>query len=127
MALKTNRWSRVLLAAVMVMSFVLTPGASTISALMPAPQETTAVDVPATSPDTPNQRAEAARLGKWPAQVAASQGAIQPDLHGPQRNDPAEGIPTHAYSPFDERRSREYPCPPGGCDYEAGHLLIKLA
>ncbi|MGB4978155.1 MAG: S8 family serine peptidase [Anaerolineae bacterium] len=85
------------------------------------------MDVHATSPEMPNQRAEAVRLGKWPAQVAASQGAIQPDLHGPQRNDPAEGIPTHAYSPFDERRNREYPCPPGGCDFETGHVLVKLA
>ena len=107
------------------------PAASTAVDAMPSPQETPVVDTPATtpvaSPDAPNQRAEAVRLGKWPAQVAASQGAIQPDLHGPQRNDPAEGIPAHAYSPFDERRNREYPCPPGGCDFETGQVLVKLA
>ncbi len=35
--------------------------------------------------------------------------------------------PTHAYSPFDERRNREYPCPPGGCDFVKGQVLVKLA
>jgi PKD repeat protein/subtilisin family serine protease len=54
-------------------------------------------------------------------------GAIQPDIHGPQRNDPAEGTPAHAYSPFDERRNREYPCPPGGCEFQKGQVVVKLA
>ena len=82
-----------------------------------------------------NARLDAVRQGKWPAQVAASSGAIRPSLHGPQRNDtsatlstgPAEGIPVHAYSPFDERVNREYPCPPGGCEFEPGQLVVKLA
>ncbi|MFZ4659656.1 MAG: S8 family serine peptidase [Caldilineaceae bacterium] len=65
--------------------------------------------------------------GKWPVQLAASTGAIQPTQHGPQHNDPAEGIPVHAYSPFDERNNREHPCPPGGCDAVAGQVLVKLA
>ncbi len=72
-------------------------------------------------------RLDAVRHGKWPAQLAGHAGAIQPDRHGPQRNDPAEGIPKHAYSPFDERRNREHPCPPGGCEFEKGRVVIKLA
>jgi subtilisin family serine protease len=74
----------------------------------------------------PNALVDAIRQGKWPAQVAAHSGSIRPDRHGPQRNDPAEGIPTHAYSPFDERSNREYPCPPGGCEFVPGELLVKL-
>ena len=87
------------------------------------------------SPDTadalaqpePSALVDAIRQGKWPAQVAAHSGSIRPDRHGPQRNDPAEGIPTHAYSPFDERSNREYPCPPGGCEFQKGRVLVKLA
>jgi subtilisin family serine protease len=70
---------------------------------------------------------DALRVGKYPAQLAGATGAMQPDQHGPQRTDPAEGIPVHAYSPFDERRNREYPCPPGGCAFVPGKLLVKLA
>ena len=78
-------------------------------------------------PPQPNPLLEAIRQGKWPAQLAGHSGAIRPDRHGPQRNDPAEGIPAHAYSPFDERRNREYPCPPGGCEFQKGQVLVKLA
>ncbi len=70
---------------------------------------------------------EALWQGKWPAQVASHNGWIHPDQHGPQRNDPAEGIPRHAYSPFDERRNREYPCPPGGCEVIPGRVNVKFA
>jgi len=45
--------------------------------------------------------------------------------YGPDRNDPDEGIPEHAYSPFDDLDKREV-CPPGGCDYVQGRVLIKL-
>jgi hypothetical protein len=79
------------------------------------------------APSQPNPRLEAVRHGKWPAQTASFSGAIQPDRHGPQRNDPSEGIPKHAYSPFDERRNRDYPCPPGGCQFREGQVLVKLA
>jgi len=65
--------------------------------------------------------------GKWPVQLAGATSAARPSLHGPQRSDPAEGIPVHAYSPFDERNNREYPCPPGGCNVMPGQLLLKLA
>ena len=75
----------------------------------------------------PHRLAEAVQKGKWPAQTAASRGNIRPDRHGPQRNDPAEGIPEHAYSPFAERVNREHPCPPGGCEFEPGEVLVKLA
>ena len=78
-------------------------------------------------PAQPSPLLEAIRQGKYPAQLAGHSGAIQPDIHGPQRNDPAEGIPAHAYSPFDERRNREYPCPPGGCEFQKGQVLVKLA
>jgi len=78
-------------------------------------------------PPHPNPLLEAVRQGKYPAQLASSTGAIRPDRHGPQRNDPAEGVPKHAYSPFDERVNREYPCPPGGCEFQKGRVLVKLA
>ncbi|HEY9121801.1 MAG TPA: hypothetical protein VIM80_02285, partial [Brevefilum sp.] len=45
--------------------------------------------------------------------------------YGPDRNDPDEGIPDHAYSPFDDLDKREV-CPPGGCDYLVGKVLIKF-
>lgn len=51
---------------------------------------------------------------------------VQASQYGPDRNDPAEGIPTHAYSPFENMDEREV-CPPGGCDYVAGRLLVKFA
>ena len=81
------------------------------------------------APDRTSDNAlpEALRLGTWPAQTVGATGDIRPDVHGPQRTDPAEGIPTHAYSPFDERRNREYPCPTGGCEFETDHVLVKLA
>lgn len=44
---------------------------------------------------------------------------------GPNRNNPDEGIPDHAYSPFDDPETREA-CPSGGCDYVSGRVLIKL-
>ncbi len=142
MALKTSQWFRILLTAVLISGFVMAPLANTGVEAAPAAQEdpnsdqagTTAAaqddrpaDLPAESPVALNATAEAVRLGQWPAQTATSQGAIQPDRYGPQRNDPAEGIPVHAYSPFDERHNREYPCPPGGCNFETGHVLVKLA
>ena len=107
-----------------------------------AAQGQSAVAAPALTPDAPvppapragQGRLDAVRQGKWPSQIAASTGAIRPNPHGPQRTDtsttlstgPAEGIPVHAYSPFDERRNREYPCPPGGCEFMPGQLLVKL-
>ncbi len=75
----------------------------------------------------PNLLGEAIRQGKYPAQLVGHSGDIRPDRHGPQRNDPADGIPAHAYSPFDERRNRDYPCPPGGCEFQEGRVLVKLA
>jgi len=45
--------------------------------------------------------------------------------YGPNRNIPDEGIPEHAYSPFDDPEIREA-CPFGGCDYVSGRVLIKL-
>jgi len=68
----------------------------------------------------------ALQSGEYPAQLAAVMGIFYPNRYGPQRNDPDEGIPEHAYSPFDEKNNREYPCPPGGCEYVAGQVLVKL-
>lgn len=79
------------------------------------------------APPAGSQLSQAVRDGRYPAQHVASTGDIAPNRYGPQRNDPAEGIPRYAYSPFDERNNREYPCPSGGCDYEPDQLLIKLA
>jgi len=47
--------------------------------------------------------------------------------YGPQRNDPALGVPAHAYSPFNDLDNEEATCPPGGCDAMAGLVLIKFA
>ena len=90
--------------------------------LQAAPAASTGPQPPQTNP-----LLEAIRQGKYPAQLAGYSGDIRPDRHGPQRNDPAEGIPKHAYSPFDERANREYPCPPGGCDFQKRRVLVKLA
>ena len=95
--------------------------------LMTLNSQTATADSTEPGPPQPNLLLEAIRQGKWPAQLAGHSGDIRPDRHGPQRNDPVEGIPAHAYSPFDERRNREYPCPPGGCEFEKGRVLIKLA
>lgn len=119
----------VLLCVLMVMStagLAANPGEQPAA---PAPNPTVVVS-PLSSPDPArtqmDSRLQAVREGKWPAQVASSLGNIAPDQHGPQRNDPAEGIPVHAYSPFDEKNNREYPCPPGGCEFEPGQVLVKL-
>jgi subtilisin family serine protease len=66
------------------------------------------------------------RTGKWPSQLAGPTG-VQPNRYGPQRMTKQEGIPKHAYSPFDERVNREYPCPPGGCEIQPGRIVVKLA
>jgi len=95
-----------LLGLALVLAFAIV-GTTQVFSQTVSPETT---NVPA-RPDAP---VEALRHGKWPVQLTAHSGAIRPDRHGPQRNDPAEGIPAHAYSPFDERRNREYPCPPGG-------------
>ena len=98
------------------------------SAQTQAPTIAEPVATPAVSGSDPvNALSEALRLGTWPAQTVGATGDVRPDVHGPQRTDPAEGIPTHAYSPFDERRNREYPCPPGGCEFVKGQVLVKLA
>jgi subtilisin family serine protease/murein DD-endopeptidase MepM/ murein hydrolase activator NlpD len=65
--------------------------------------------------------------GTYPTQLAGYDGSVQPTRYGPQRNDPAVGTPEHAYSPFAERNNREHPCPPGGCEMAADHVVAKLA
>jgi PKD repeat protein len=70
--------------------------------------------------------AAAIQAGDYPVQTASSLGVTLPDRFGPQRNDPAEGIPDHAYSPFDESKNSEHPCPPGGCDFVPGQVLVKF-
>ncbi len=82
--------------------------------------------VPGYSANDERPLARALYEGEYPAQLAGQTGNIRPSRYGPQRNDPAEGIPTHAYSPFDERNNREHPCPPGGCETMPGVVLVKL-
>jgi subtilisin family serine protease len=48
-----------------------------------------------------------------------------PSRYGPQRTTYEQGIPRHAYSPFD--KVEEATCPPGGCESQPGVLLVKLA
>ncbi|MEM4217163.1 MAG: hypothetical protein QXZ09_04005 [Candidatus Methanomethylicaceae archaeon] len=135
-----KRLSSLLLNCLLVLAFVMPWGLGTQAQESGQPEPTAAqagqglADATTPAPEggpsalpQPNPRLEAVRHGKWPAQLAAHSGAIQPDRHGPQRNDPAEGIPKHAYSPFDERRNRDYPCPPGGCQFREGQVLVKLA
>jgi hypothetical protein len=74
-----------------------------------------------------SELAKSLRKGGYPTQLAGQNGSIRPNRHGPYRNDPKEGIPAHAYSPFDERKNREHPCPRGGCDFVEDQVLIKLA
>jgi len=74
-----------------------------------------------------SEYAEVIHEGKFPIQLVSSTGNISPNINGPHRNDPSQGIPKHAYSPFDERNNREHPCPPEGCDFMEGQLLIKFA
>ena len=61
-----------------------------------------------------------------PYLMSLALGHTQPtSRYGPSRNNPDEGIPRYAYSPFQEPEKREV-CPPGGCDYIADQLLIKF-
>lgn len=119
-------------AALCVLMLTSAAGLAAPSEQDPAPlaPTPTLTAPPLPSPDLTatqvNARLQAVREGTWPAQVASAVGDIAPDRHGPQRNDPDEGIPVHAYSPFDERVNREYPCPPGGCEFEPGQVLVKL-
>ncbi|ABK18594.1 fervidolysin. Serine peptidase. MEROPS family S08A [Syntrophobacter fumaroxidans MPOB] len=86
-----------------------------------------AVSSPAAASPVASGLRDAVRKGKHPAQLAGHTGNIKPTRNGPHRNDPAEGVPKHAYSPFDEKNKREHPCPAGGCDSAPDHVLIKMA
>jgi len=86
-----------------------------------------AVSSPAAASPVASGLRDSIRKGKHPAQLAGQTGDVKPTRNGPYRNDPAEGVPKHAYSPFDEKNKREHPCPPGGCDSAPDHVLIKMA
>lgn len=59
-----------------------------------------------------------------PADLAAVR--AKPNQHGPFRTDPAQGIPKHAYSPFDKINAPpERPLLPGR-DFLPGRVAIKL-
>jgi len=61
-----------------------------------------------------------------PYLMSLALGTDEPESkYGPKRNLFEEGIPEHAYSPFEEVEKRET-CPQGGCDYVEGRVLIKL-
>lgn len=55
-----------------------------------------------------------------------SAGPASSSKYGPQRNDPAQGIPKNAYSPFDERFKRPEPRRPASNEYQKGQVLIKV-
>jgi subtilisin family serine protease len=62
-----------------------------------------------------------------PTDLPGATGSAQhPSQYGPARNDPAQGIPQHAYSPFDPATSTQSHCPSKGCDYAPDAVLIKL-
>ncbi|MBK8640555.1 MAG: S8 family serine peptidase [Chromatiaceae bacterium] len=62
-----------------------------------------------------------------PTDLPGATGSAQhPSQYGPARNDPAQGIPKHAYSPFDPATSTQSHCPSKGCDYAPDAVLIKL-
>ncbi len=73
-----------------------------------------------------NDRLASVQAGQYPAQLEGSTGSVAPNRYGPNHNDPAAGIPDHAYSPFDAHVNADHPCPPGGCEFEQTHVLIKL-
>jgi hypothetical protein len=50
----------------------------------------------------------------------------KPNRYGPFRNDPAQGIPKHAYSPFDDIGKPPPYTPAPGRDYKEGELVIKF-
>ena len=59
-----------------------------------------------------------------PTQMRGATGSFHfPSPHGPFRNDPEQGIPKHAYSPFNRE---EVHCPSGGCDYVPDVLLVRF-
>lgn len=59
-----------------------------------------------------------------PANLAAVR--ARPTQHGPFRTDPAQGVPKHAYSPFDKLNQPPPYKPRVGRDFLPGKLVIKL-
>jgi hypothetical protein len=59
-----------------------------------------------------------------PANLAALR--TKPSQYGPFRADPAEGIPRHAYSPFDKLNQPPPYQPAVGRDFLPGRLVVKL-
>ncbi len=68
-----------------------------------------------------------------PPGLLRAEDAARPDLprqasrYGPQRSDPAQGTPKHAYSPFDKLDSPPPYEPIPGRDYREGALVIRFA
>lgn len=134
--MKTRSVREKFVSFLMVISLLLTSVAPTVSAQegevagardLPASAPAQEGERPPTDPIPGSELARQIREGRWPSQTVSSTGNVQSSRYGPQRHNPEDGIPRYAYSPFDERNNREYPCPPGGCDFEADTLLIKLA
>lgn len=122
-----RRIGKVLLNLALIL-MLLSPGGSTYAqpGMSPESPAQDTVSLPAVPRTDTALAAQAVREGRYPAQLAGVTGAVQPNRYGPQRNDPAEGIPRNAYSPFDERNNREHPCPSGGCESVADYVLLKL-
>ena len=53
-------------------------------------------------------------------------GRLKPGPNGPFRNDPTQGIPKHAYSPFDPRNEPKTNALVAGRDYLPGRVVVKL-
>ena len=53
-------------------------------------------------------------------------GLIKPGPNGPFRNDPAQGIPKHAYSPFDQNKQAKTNALVAGRDFLPGRVVVKL-
>ncbi len=73
------------------------------------------------TPVPPEERVELATT-----HIAEPTGIEPPSRYGPSVNDPEQGIPRHAYSPFDDPPESST-CPPGGCEVVADQLAVKLS
>lgn len=125
-------WAVIVLLSAVAITFTIT-GASATRSKHDTVQSTSpqlARTTQAASPNLPKADgalAQSIRKGTYPTQLAGYSGAMKPNLHGPFRTDPTAGKPAHAYSPFDEKRNREHPCPNGGCEFAGDRILVKLA
>lgn len=124
-----QRIGKSILYMTLILVLLLPPGTplqARMSAATESPPPQAETIEPTILPTVSTSLAAAVHEGRYPAQLTGVTGAVQLNHYGPQRNDPAEGVPHHAYSPFDERNNREHPCPSGGCESVTNYVLIKF-